>query len=228
MIKNIFLYAGGVILNETEFENKTAEIVSSLLNEYTGNYTIENYWSDVNEAIYRFIYKQYNYVIYKNLKNSESYYRVFKEYKQRLNDALAVNGRFVINDGLKDLLEKLSVKYNIGILGQYGIDFKNYLSSQGLLQYFTFSEIQDDYNVTKPDTRYYTAILEKCNCRAEESIMVGDRMDKDIIPAKMVGMKTILFKTGLHKNMEPVIPEQIPDLTVYNLNEITMEKLSLI
>jgi HAD superfamily hydrolase (TIGR01549 family) len=226
MLKNIFLDAGGVILDETVFEKKTAEIISSLLNEYTGNYTTENYWNDVNEAIYRFIYKQYNYVIYKNLQNTEKYYRVFKEYKQRLSIALAVSGKFVITEGLEGLLQRLSVKYRIGILGQYGRDFKDYLDSQGLLQYFAFSEIQDDYKVTKPDTRYYTAILDKCNCRAEESLMVGDRMDKDILPAKMVGMKTVLFKTGLHKNMGPVIPEQMPDLTVYSLNEITLERLS--
>jgi ribonucleotide monophosphatase NagD (HAD superfamily) len=55
--------------------------------------------------------------------------------------------------------------------------------------------------------------------------MVGDRIDKDIIPAKMVGMKTIRVKTGIHKNQKPRIPEEIPDLTVNEIEEITMEKI---
>ena len=55
--------------------------------------------------------------------------------------------------------------------------------------------------------------------------MVGDRIDKDIIPAKMVGMKTIRVKTGIHKNQEPRIPNEIPDLTVNKIEEITMEKI---
>jgi ribonucleotide monophosphatase NagD (HAD superfamily) len=67
--------------------------------------------------------------------------------------------------------------------------------------------------------------LEKCKCRPEESIMVGDRIDKDIIPAKMIGMKTIRIKVGIHKNQEPRVPEEIPNLTVEKLEEIKIEKV---
>ena len=50
--------------------------------------------------------------------------------------------------------------------------------------------------------------------------MVGDRIDKDIIPAKLVGMKTIRIRTGIHKNQEARTPEEIPDITVNELCEI--------
>jgi len=55
--------------------------------------------------------------------------------------------------------------------------------------------------------------------------MVGDRIDKDIIPAKMVGMKTIRIKIGIYKNQEPRIPEEIPDLTVNKIEEIKIETI---
>jgi len=55
--------------------------------------------------------------------------------------------------------------------------------------------------------------------------MIGDRMDKDIIHAKMVGMKTIRVKTGKHKNQEPRIFEEKPDLTVNKLEEIMEEDI---
>jgi ribonucleotide monophosphatase NagD (HAD superfamily) len=29
--------------------------------------------------------------------------------------------------------------------------------------------------------------------------MIGDRIDKDVIPAKLTGMKTVRVKVGLHK-----------------------------
>ena len=38
-----------------------------------------------------------------------------------------------------------------------------------------------------------------------------DRIDKDVIPAKQVGMKTIRIRVGLHKNQLPRIPLEIPD-----------------
>ncbi len=41
--------------------------------------------------------------------------------------------------------------------------------------------------------------------------MVGDRIDKDIIPAKLLGMKTILIRVGLHRNQQPRIPFEVPD-----------------
>ena len=44
-----------------------------------------------------------------------------------------------------------------------------------------------------------------------QCIMVGDRIDKDVIPAKQVGMRTILIRTGLHKNQQPRIPFEVPD-----------------
>jgi putative hydrolase of the HAD superfamily len=110
-------------------------------------------------------------------------------------------------------------------LGQYGNVFRNYLEKENLLQYFSFGETQDNYKITKPDPRYFLAILEKCNCNADESIMVGDRIDKDIIPAKLIGMKTIRIKVGIHKKQEPRIIEEIPDLTVENIKDIKMEDI---
>ena len=115
----------------------------------------------------------------------------------------------MLMDGINNFLTYYSKYYRIGLLGQYGTKFRNYLEEEKLLQYFTFSEIQDDYKITKPDPRYFEAILRKCNCVANESIMVGDRIDKDIIPAKMVGMKTIRVKTGIHKNQEYQMKYQI-------------------
>jgi len=40
------------------------------------------------------------------------------------------------------------------------------------------------------------AVLKKCNCKAEESITVGDRIDKDIVPAKPARMKIYLLRHG--------------------------------
>jgi 8-oxo-dGTP diphosphatase/putative hydrolase of the HAD superfamily len=94
------------------------------------------------------------------------------------------------------------------------------LKEESILQYFTYREIQDDYKTTKPDPRYFEAILKRCNCKAEESIMIGDRIDKDIIPAKLTGMKTVRVKVGIHKTQEPRITEDIPDLTGESLGEV--------
>jgi HAD superfamily hydrolase (TIGR01549 family) len=222
MIQNIFLDAGGVILNETEFENNSAKIIVQIIKQHNGNYSMENYWEDVEDAVYRFIPKVYDYVLYKNIKDIEKFKISKGEYK---NEIRKVNGNFELADGIKEFLIKYSKYYKIGILGQYGKDFKEFLSKRELLKYFIYTEIQDDYKITKPDTRYYEEILKRCNCKAAESIMIGDRIDKDIIPAKMVGMKAIRIKTGIHKNQEPRIPEEMAEITVNKLEEIGIEQI---
>ncbi|MDR2417577.1 MAG: HAD family hydrolase [Treponema sp.] len=221
MIKNIFLDVGGVILNERNFEENSARIITQIINIYNKRYLIENYWDDVKEAVYRFIPKVYDYILYKNIGEPD-FQKSKDQYKTEIRK---FNKNFELLDGIKDFLLEFSKYYKIGILGQYGIDFRNYLQEENLLQYFTYTEIQDDYNITKPDPRYFEMILAACNCKPEESIMIGDRIDKDIIPAKMLGMKTVRIKVGIHKNQNPRIPAEKPDITVKTLKELKLEML---
>jgi len=223
MIQNIFLDAGGVILDESEFEKNSAEIITKLIKNYK-NYSIENYWDDVNEAIYRFVPKVYDYILFKHINNIENCKIAISDYKE----SIKLKIKYKLFPGVEQFLTEFSKRYRIGILGQYGIEFKNFLEKQELLQYFTYTEIQDYYKMTKPDTRYFEAILKNCGCNAENSIMIGDRIDKDIIPAKIIGMKTIRIKTGIHKNQEPRIPEEIPDITVNSIEEIKIDIINIL
>jgi HAD superfamily hydrolase (TIGR01549 family) len=224
MIENIFLDAGGVMLNEEAFENASASIITDIIKCLNKEYSIENYWNDAQEAVYRYVPRVYDYILYKNIGNKND----FQELKKKYKEELAKQNQFHLTDGIEDFLKKYSRDYNIGILGQYGSGFKEYLQKENILQYFAFSEMQDDYQITKPDTRYFEAILKKCNCKAEESVMVGDRIDKDIIPAKAIGMKTIRVKVGLHKIQEPRTPDEIPDLTVGSIREIKIDQAALL
>jgi len=217
IIKNLFLDVGGVILDETEFEEISSKIITNIIKKYNINYSIENYWNDVDKAVYRFVPKVYDFILYKNINNLTDFNNSKAQYKDELKQS---NIEFKLMDGINEFLKIFSTQYKIGILGQYGKDFRQFLEETNLLQYFTFTETQENYKTTKPDPRYFEAILKKCKCKSEESIMVGDRIDKDIIPAKMIGMKTIRVKAGIHKNQEPRIPDEIPDLTVNKVNEI--------
>ena len=44
----------------------------------------------------------------------------------------------------------------------------------------------------KPDKRAFLAVLEKLKVKPEEALMVGDEIERDLIPAKNLGMKVIL------------------------------------
>lgn len=217
MINAVFLDAGGVILDESHFEPIKAEIITGLLSKLT-NYSIEDYWKDTEEAVCRFVPSTYEYVIFKHTGGNDMFNEVFSEYR-RLWKARKVPYRLM--PGLTGLLERLSGKFKFGILGQYGDDFKDFLREQDVLRYFAFAETQEKYNTTKPDPRYFLDILDSAKCSPTESLMVGDRIDKDVYPANVLGMSTIRLRTGLHKSQMPRIPIEVPSAEIDTLDEMT-------
>jgi FMN phosphatase YigB (HAD superfamily) len=50
--------------------------------------------------------------------------------------------------------------------------------------------------------------------------MVGDRIDNDIVPARLLGMRTIRFKCGRHAAQEPRSWTELPDATVTTPDEL--------
>lgn len=73
----------------------------------------------------------------------------------------------------------------------------------------------------KPDQRFFETILANADTQASESVMIGDRLDNDIIPAKRIGMKTIWIRWGRYSIMEPRTPDDIPDATVADVREVS-------
>ena len=62
---------------------------------------------------------------------------------------------------------------------------------------------------------YYIA-----DCTAEESAMVGDRLDNDIIPAKSIGMKTVWIMKGLAKYQDNRLGKDVADYQINTLSEL--------
>lgn len=208
LIQNMFLDAGGVILNEESHEKIRAEIISGLLRSTLDTYSQEDYWNDIEEAVFRFVPSVYDYVIWKNVKDENTYKRVKFEYRKIWK---GINPELILMDGMREVIPVLSKKYRIGILGQYGIELRELIKKSNLMDYFSYDNTQEQFNITKPDPRYFEQVLDKASAMADESIMVGDRIDKDIIPAKQIGMKTIRIKVGLHRNQAARVFEEIPD-----------------
>jgi len=59
---------------------------------------------------------------------------------------------------------------------------------------YCFISSADDNRAAKPHPYFYLEVLRKCNTDTSEAVMIGDRMDNDIIPARKVGIKTIYIK----------------------------------
>lgn len=127
----------------------------------------------------------------------------------------------VLYPDTKELLQRLSRKYKIGIIANQDFGTKQRLTDFNVHQYINLVIASAEEGVAKPDLRIFQIALARADCKPEEAIMVGDRLDNDIIPANKIGMTTVWIKQGFGSYAEPKTVEEQPDYIVNNLAEIT-------
>jgi putative hydrolase of the HAD superfamily len=94
------------------------------------------------------------------------------------------------------------------------------LDRHGIGRFFSHREVAGHHGYLKPDVRLFLRACEDLNVSPEECIMVGDRIDNDIFPARVLGMATILFRTGRHIAQQPRSWEEVPDREVHDADEL--------
>ncbi len=75
--------------------------------------------------------------------------------------------------------------------------------------------------VGKPNTIMMTMATKKLSLRPEETLLIGDRMDTDIIGGIEAGMNTALVLTGVSKNEDISTYPYQPDYVFSSLQELT-------
>lgn len=123
-------------------------------------------------------------------------------------------------DNAIQCFETLSKKYKIGIIANQSLGTEERLAHQGILKFINLIVASAEEGVAKPDRRIFEIALERSNCKPINAIMIGDRIDNDIIPAKRMGMNTIWIKQGFGQYWN--IKEEIEkaDFVINNLTEL--------
>lgn len=89
------------------------------------------------------------------------------------------------------------------------------MKKYNLKKYFDVIVFSYEAHLLKPDPKIFRLILNKLKVNPSEASMVGDSIKEDIIPAKNLGMKTILIDREF-KN----IKSKYADFTINSLDEI--------
>lgn len=97
-------------------------------------------------------------------------------------------------DGAIELLEYLRPKYNMYILSNGFKELQSHkMRTAGIDKYFDALILSEDIGVNKPNRELYEYALEKTGSKLEESIMIGDMFETDIVGAANIGMEQIYF-----------------------------------
>ena len=119
-----------------------------------------------------------------------------------------------------ECLEILSSRYKIGIIANQSLGTKERLEQHGVLQYIDLVIASAEEGVAKPDKKIFEIALERGNCKPNNAVMIGDRIDNDIIPAKLLGMHTIWIKQGFGQYWNITQEVEKADCVVHSLMDI--------
>ena len=93
------------------------------------------------------------------------------------------------------------------VLGEFGLD--------GIFSQIIESAV---VGVRKPDPRIFSLGVEALGLKPDEVVVVGDSIDKDIVPARQAGCHTVWFR-GEGWTDDPV-DESLPDRIITDLREL--------
>ena len=115
--------------------------------------------------------------------------------------------------GVPELLDKLARKYRLGIIANQKPGTEKRLAEFGIREYFEVIASSGEEGIAKPDPELFRIALRRAGCTPEETAMIGDRPDNDIIPAKGLGMCAVWVKQGIHVRAEELLIAN-PDIIV--------------
>lgn len=110
--------------------------------------------------------------------------------------------------------------YRLGIIANQKLGTAERLEKWGLRKYFDIIVASAEIGYAKPDRRIFEIAVDLADSIPQECVMIGDRLDNDIIPAKSIGMTTVWIKNGLAQYQSAALGDGIADYQIASLTEL--------
>jgi putative hydrolase of the HAD superfamily len=126
-------------------------------------------------------------------------------------------------DTISTLLSLRERDYRIGVVTD-GIHIKQWekLIRLGLADFFHTVVVAGDKMSGKPSPEPFLKAAENLEVEPGECIVVGDRLDRDILGAKKAGMKAVQLARGKHASKKPTSSDEEPDYVITRLNDLAL------
>lgn len=120
----------------------------------------------------------------------------------------------------ENVLQILSQKYKLGVIANQTVGTAVRLENRGIKKYFDVIVASAEAGYAKPDLEIFNIAIHESGCNPNEAVMIGDRLDNDILPAKSLGMSTVWIKQGFAVYQSVKAQEEKPDFEVDSLTQL--------
>ena len=197
-IKYLFFDIGSTLVDESECVKKRCEVIIE-----SNNIDRQEFYDRVEECAKTDSYAVRAAALYYGAEIPKLYGELEKLYPDT-----------------KMILEILSQKYKLGVIANQVAGTKDRLDNWGIGKYFDVVVASAEAECAKPDLKIFNLALEQAGCKPNEAVMIGDRLDNDIVPAKQLGMKTIWVRQGFAKYQSISNETEKPDFIIDSISDI--------
>jgi HAD superfamily hydrolase (TIGR01549 family) len=155
--------------------------------------------------------------------------RVFDAVADLSDERLAARNGLELRAGIPELLADLADRgVRLGLAANQPASIIARLDRAGISRFFSYREVSAIHGYRKPDVRLFLRACDVLDVQPSACVMVGDRIDNDIAPARLLGMRTVLFRTGRHLHQQSRSWEEIPDVEVNGVAPLRVALLSML
>lgn len=118
------------------------------------------------------------------------------------------------------LTELRAAGYRLGVIANQPSQVRAAMERDGLVPFFEVWGVSGDLGLHKPDPALFERTLELARVAGDRTVMVGDRLDYDMRPARAAGMRTVWLLRG--EAPDDPTPAQLaePDVTIEELLQL--------
>jgi HAD superfamily hydrolase (TIGR01549 family) len=147
--------------------------------------------------------------------------RTVERVRQRVRAMVGNLDVFQLRPEIDGLLRRLNDRgLKLGIVANQPQAARERLARAGISDLFAYQGLSGFTGFSKPAARAFQAAAEALGMTPPDCVMVGDRIDNDIAPAKALGMATIQLRGGRHRRQKPRSPAEEPDAVVTDVLEL--------
>lgn len=216
-IKWVFFDVGGPILDETILQEHWGRAFREAAEEQGVPCTEERYEELTGEGIRAFSGSVTEYVAWGLAEGDVDLHRRIQDgFWGRMRSMSEEQYRDLnpLQEGTAEAIDEVRKSHSLGIIANQPARVEGLLREYHLWERFEVRGISEVVGLFKPDVRLYQGILREAGARPEESVMIGDRIDNDIVPARTLGMWTVQLRVGRHAVQRPRGPGEVPHKTI--------------
>ncbi len=117
----------------------------------------------------------------------------------------------------RTILQLLNKHYKLGIVSNFYGNMQTVLKEFKINEFFSVVIDSAVLGIRKPDPEIFLAATRSLQCDPKKTVVIGDSYDRDIMPAKSVGFKTIWLKS---RSWKEETRSKDADLIVDNLENL--------